>query len=176
MTSGALDVSFHFGAVPAAAPELRSEQVALEELVTIMPANHRLAGYSAITPDDLADEAFLVTQPGCVYRRMFDETFAATLPDRPKLVGEFASMGAIRSLVEGGLGCALVPRLVASAADANIVVLPWVGSSPVTPVTMVWRHRRIQAPVLRLFLAMVREILAIARPVAGHHRHEARFR
>ncbi|MER9340143.1 LysR family transcriptional regulator [Mesorhizobium sp. M0601] len=176
VTSGALDVSFHFGAVPAAAPELRSEQVALEELVTIMPANHRLAGYSAITPDDLADEAFLVTQPGCVYRRMFDETFAATLSDRPKLVGEFASMGAIRSLVEGGLGCALVPRLVASAADANIVVLPWVGSSPVTPVTMVWRHRRIQAPVLRLFLAMVREILAIARPVAGHHRHEARFR
>jgi DNA-binding transcriptional LysR family regulator len=156
VTSGALDVSFHFGTV--AAPELRSEQVAEEELVIIAPANHRLAGYAAITPDDLADEAFLVTQPGCVYRRMFDETFAAMLPGRPRLVGEFASMGAIRSLVATGLGCAVVPRLVATSADAEIVALPWIGNRPMTPVTMVWRHRRVQAPVLRLFLAMAREI------------------
>ncbi|WP_292443402.1 LysR family transcriptional regulator [Mesorhizobium sp.] len=76
--NGDLDVTFFFGDA-AAATGVRSEAVAEEELLIILPPSHRMAGREAIKPEDLADEAFLVTQPGCVYRKMFDEAFAATL-------------------------------------------------------------------------------------------------
>jgi DNA-binding transcriptional LysR family regulator len=172
--SGAIDVCFLFGDA-ATGPDLRSEQVAQERLVIIAPRNHRLAGREVIQPDDLADDAFLVTETGCVYRRMFEEAFAATLPDRPKLVGEFASIAAIWGLVEAGLGCALVPHLAVPAANVDIVVLPWIGNNPVTPITMIWRRRRVESPALGLFLAAARTALAPAKPAADRHRHEAPF-
>ena len=156
--NGDLDVSFFFGDA-ATATGVRSQTVAEEELLIILPANHRLAGCDAIRPEDLTDEAFLVTQPGCVYRKMFDEAFAATLPGRPRCAGEFASIGSIRGLVEAGLGCALVPRSALAAQPARVAVVPWAGTSRTTPVTMMWRHRRVLSPATDAFLAIAREHL-----------------
>jgi len=170
--SGELDVCFFFGDA-VVTPDIRSEQVAQERLVVIAPRNHRLVGRTAIEPDDLTDDAFLVTQAGCVYRRMFEEAFASTLPDCPKLVGEFASIRAILGLVEAGLGCALVPQLVVSETDMGVATFPWIGRNPATPITMMWRRRRAQPPALRLFLETARDILAVVKPDVDHHRHEA---
>ncbi|OHV78390.1 hypothetical protein LCM4579_26425 [Ensifer sp. LCM 4579] len=159
MKSGELDVSFFFGEAVATA-EMASEQVAQEGLVVIAPADHRLAGCESVDTGDLIDDAFLVTERGCVYRRMFDAAFAATLPDRPRLVGEFASLAAIRSLVGAGLGCALVPRLVVPEGERDVVVLPWKDKSRAAPVLMAWRRRRIQPPPLSAFLAVARRHFA----------------
>jgi DNA-binding transcriptional LysR family regulator len=156
--NGDLDVSFFFGDA-ASATGVRSEAVAKEELLIILPPNHRMAGREAIKPEDLADDVFLVTQPGCVYRNIFDEAFAATLPGRPKRAGEFASIGSIRGLVEAGLGCALVPRSALAAQPSRVVAVPWAGASRTTPVTMMWRHRRVQSPATDAFLATTREHL-----------------
>ncbi|MDQ0391408.1 LysR family transcriptional regulator [Labrys monachus] len=155
--NGDLDVSFFFGEASAAAG-VRSEAVVEEELLIIVPPNHRLAGRESIKPEDLVDEAFLVTPPGCIYRKMFDEVFAATLPGRPKRAGEFASIGSIRGLVEAGLGCALVPRLALAAQPAHIGV-PLSGSSLTAPITMMWRQRRVQSPATDAFLSTAREHL-----------------
>ena len=172
--SGDLDVGFLFGR-PAAARNIGAEEVSEEELVVIAPPNHRLAGCSSISRDDLREDSFLVTQTGCVYRRMFEEAFAETLPDRPKIAGEFASIGAVRNLVASGLGCALVPRLAVPEAGGNVVALPWVGQSSAVPITMIWRRRRAQAPALRLFLSVAREVLGASRPVAVRHPRVAAF-
>lgn len=156
--NGDLHVSFFFGDAPAATG-VRSEVVTEEELLIILPPNHRLAGRKMITSEDLADEDFLVTQPGCIYRKMFDEAFAATLPERPKRAGEFGSIGSIRGLVEAGLGCALFPRSAIAVHPVHLVAVPWAGTSRTTPVTMMWRHRRIQSPATEAFLATAREHL-----------------
>ncbi|MBA8821789.1 hypothetical protein BRY73_24230 [Ochrobactrum sp. P6BS-III] len=155
---GDLDVSFFFGD-GWAEKGLRSEAVTEEELLVILPSNHRLAGREAIKPAELADEVFLVTPPGCVYRKMFDETFAATLPALPKIAGEFASIGSIRGLVEAGVGCALVPRSALAVQPARVVVVPWLGTARATSVTMMWRHRRVDRPETNAFLAIARELL-----------------
>ncbi|NSZ19890.1 LysR family transcriptional regulator [Agrobacterium vitis] len=152
--NGDIDVSFFFGDT-LAATDVRSEPVSEEELLIIMPPNHRLAGRKSITPEDLVDEAFLVTPPGCIYRKLFDEVFAATLLGRPKRAGEFASIGLIRALVEAGLGCALVPRLALAARPAHVVV-PFLGTSRTTPITMMWRQRRVQSPATDAFLSAAR--------------------
>ncbi|WP_080636564.1 LysR family transcriptional regulator [Sinorhizobium meliloti] len=160
--NGDLDVSFFFGEAAAAAG-VRSEVVAEEELLIILPPNHRLAGREAIKPEDLADEAFLVTPPGCVYRKMFDEASAAMLPERPRRAGEFASIGSIRSLVEAGLGCALFPRSALAAHPTRLVAVPWAGAYRTTPVTMMWRQRRIQSPAMEAFLGTARGLACQTR-------------
>ncbi|NGO53772.1 LysR family transcriptional regulator [Allomesorhizobium camelthorni] len=156
--SGDLDVGFFFGEAPAAT-DVQSVSVAEEQLLIILPPDHRLAGRKEVGPEDLADDAFLVTQPGCVYRKMFDEAFAGTPPERPKPVGEFASIGSIRGLVEAGLGCALVPRSALAVHPGHLVAIPWSGRSRTTPVTMMWRRRRVHAPAIAAFLATARECL-----------------
>ena len=41
---------------------------------------HRLAGEPQVGPADLAHEPFLVTEPGCSYREMYDRTLGAADP------------------------------------------------------------------------------------------------
>ncbi|WP_244846031.1 LysR family transcriptional regulator [Mesorhizobium sp. L-8-3] len=155
--NGDLDAGFFFGEAPEET-DVRSEALAEEQLLIILPPNHRLAGRTEVGPEDLANDAFLVTQPGCIYRRMFDEAFAI-LPKRPKPMGEFASLGLIRGLVEAGLGCALVPRSALAKHPGHVVAIPWSGRRRTAPVTMMWRHRRVYAPALAAFLATARECL-----------------
>ncbi|HEV7776514.1 MAG TPA: LysR family transcriptional regulator [Luteibacter sp.] len=152
---GALDVCFVFGDGPLP-PELASEQVAEERVAVIVPAGHRLADQATVDYAELADESFLVTESGCVYRAMF-ETFAATLARRPRIVGEVASIAAILELVGAGMGCALVPRLVVPAASGKITALPSMVPDVVTPLTMAWRRQRVQSPALRTFIAAARD-------------------
>ena len=153
--SGDVDVGFCFGDAPAG-PEFRGEAVGQEDLLVMLPPNHRLAGRDEIGPEDLADEAFLVTQPGCVYRRMFDEAFAEDLPHRPKVVGEFASIGSIRGLVQAGLGCALAPRAALEGGPDGPLAVGWAGRHRRTPVTMIWRGGR-PAAATAAFLAVARQ-------------------
>jgi len=172
--SGAIDVCFTFGGGLSEAG-LQSESVAREGLVIIAPVGHRLEGRNTISSGEFAGEAFLVTETGCVYRQLFENAFPTASPNRPRIAGEFSSIGAIRSLVETGLGCALVPRLVASDTDARVATLPWVGDADSVPISMIWRRRRVQSPGLRLFLEAARESFGVVKPADDHPRHAARF-
>lgn len=171
--AGTMDVCFAFGA-PARNSDLQSEVVARESLVVIAPRGHRLAGRDVVGPADIADETFLVTEEGCVYRQMFEDAILSGSLRRPRIAGEFSSLAAIRSLVESGLGCALVPRLVLGDTASNLISLPWnVGS---VPISMIWRRRRLQSPILRLFLETARESFGVVIPADARHRRAARFR
>jgi len=154
--SGALDIGFLFGEAKASL-DIQGEAVAEDALMIVMPAGHRLAKHAMIGPESLAGEVFLVTPTGCIYRRMFDEAFAATLPASPRIIGEFASIGSIKGLVEAGLGCAMVPRSALVPARDLVVAVPWSGTSSTVPLTMIWRARRARPPATAAFLAVARE-------------------
>lgn len=172
--SGDIDVAFVFGE-GSPVDGVERETVAWDRLTIIAPAGHRLAGRDAVAPDDLKDEPFLVTATGCVYRRMFDTAFPADGAGRPRIVGEFDSISAIRALVAAGLGCALVPALAVTPA-AGLAVLPWVGDADSVPVSMLWRRRRVQPPGLRLFLTSARNGFCTVRPDDDRRPHAERFR
>jgi DNA-binding transcriptional LysR family regulator len=171
--SGVMDVCFAFGAGPFE-PDLHHEPVAEEDLVVIAPPGHRLAGQDVIHAEDFVNEPFLVTETGCVYRQMFDNAFPAGSAGRPRVAGEFGSLVAIRRLVEAGVGCALVPRLVAAEADGRLAVSPWGGDVGSVPISMLWRRQRVQPPALRNFLDAVRQSFATIRPDDARPRHAAR--
>jgi DNA-binding transcriptional LysR family regulator len=171
--SGVMDVCFAFGAGPFE-PDLHHEPLAEEDLVIITSPGHRIAGRNIIRAEDLVNEPFLVTETGCVYRQMFDNAFPAGSARRPHVAGEFGSLVAIRRLVEAGVGCALVPRLVAAEADGSLAVTPWDGDLRSVPISMLWRRQRVQPPVLRHFLDAVRQSFAAIRPNDARPRHAAR--
>lgn len=153
-----VDAAFVLGP-PGEDPGLQEEPVGEERLVLAVPPGHRLAGLGPVRPVDLAAEAFLATEPGCVYRQLLDRAFEAAALPPPRIVGEFSSLGTVRSLVEAGSGCALVPAVaVAEAAlRGSLVALPWEGLLRSAQVTLLWRRHREPPPVLRSFLALARQ-------------------
>lgn len=170
--TGELDVCFILGTTEAD-PAVQYAHIAQERLVIVVPPSHRLAGCDSIGPEDLAGESFLVTESGCVYRRMFDQTFPAHGPRRPRLAGEFGSIAAILGLVESGIGCALVPCLAAADAVSNgrLVALPWVGEHQTVPITMFWRHSSTLRPAISRFLELAQTGRVPLMPVAARHQH-----
>jgi DNA-binding transcriptional LysR family regulator len=173
LMNGVLDVGFAFGAGPFGS-DLQHEFVTEEDLIVIAPPGHRLAGLRAVRSEELTKEPFLVTEVGCVYRQMFESGFPAGRGGQPRIAGEFGSIAAIRQLVEAGLGCALVPRLIVSGAEGQVATLPWSEGGSV-PVSMVWRRRRIQPPILRQFLAAARQSFSTFRSGDGHPQHAVQF-
>src|SRR5581483_4932643 len=124
LKSGELDVYFTFG---SASQErgVRSEDVANEPIVLVGPPDHRLSARREAALDELAHESFLVTINGCPVRAAFEQAFARNAK-RPRIVAEFASIAAMRSMVEEGAGWALMPATAASDALAagKVAVLP----------------------------------------------------
>ncbi len=159
LKSGLLDVYFTFGEAAGGAG-VRSETVATERIVLVGPPNHRLVGRRRVVLGELVQEGFLVTIPGCPVRAAFDRTFARH-GTRPRIVAEFASIAAMRSLVEDGGGCALLPASAAreALASGKVVSLAW-PAQPDLPVSMRWRQQRMPPPALRHFLATARASLA----------------
>jgi len=159
LKSGLLDVYFTFGEGVEEAG-LRSEQVATERIALVGPPNHRLSGRRPLTLDELAREDFLVTITGCPVRAAFEQAFSGH-GGRPRIVAEFASIAAMRSLAEDGGGCALMPASAArdALAAGKLVELAW-PAQPEIPISMRWRQRRMPPSALRHFLDVARASLA----------------
>ena len=108
-------------------------------------------------PDALVALPFIATEPGCVYRHLFDQAWrqAGLAPPRP--LTEVGSIAAIVRLVAAGSGYAFVPRMAAREALANgaVAAIPVPGFEFFATLDMVWRRRRVQPPGLTLFLARV---------------------
>ena len=121
----------------------------------------------------LSAENFVVTEPGCTYRRMFDRAFIEAGLDAPKLVAEVGSISSIARFVASGVGLGFVPHLAVSEAleQGSIRELRWPGTPQAAALTMIWRRRRVQPPVLRRFIAAATEHFATVRPNGGHPPH-----
>jgi DNA-binding transcriptional LysR family regulator len=169
LEDGDIDVAFCFerrDGVKDADARLARRTIGAEPLVLVAAPGQVTA------PRDLADLAalrFVATEPGCIYRHMFDSAFAEADMAPPKPAAEVGSVSAIARLVAAGAGLGLVPRLAVSDAlgRGNLVELPWPSGAQATPLTMIWRRRRIQPPALKQLLAAARDTLAPERLEAG---------
>jgi DNA-binding transcriptional LysR family regulator len=167
LEDGDIDVAFCFerrDVGNASDERFARRTIAAEPLVLVAApgqgsAEHDLAGLAALR--------FVATEPGCIYRHMFDMAFAEAGAPAPKLAAEVGSIGAIARLVAAGAGLGLVPRLAVTDALArgDIVEMPWPGQVRTAPLTMIWRRRRVQPPALKQLLAAARDTLV---PVLPH--------
>lgn len=112
------------------------------------------AAGSIFDPDALRAETFITTEPGCVYRHLFDQAWRQIGLKPPRPFAEVGSIEAIVRLVAAGSGYALVPRIAAREAFERgaIAAIPSSGFELVATLDMVWRRRRVQPPSLTLLL------------------------
>jgi DNA-binding transcriptional LysR family regulator len=141
---GTLDAALFFGTRPHDG-DVQCGVIAHAPLMLIVPPGHRLAARASAGHDDVAHERFLVTAPGCAYRRMFEAAFRSRVDGEPVIAGQSDSVAAIVRMVERGLGCAIVPRMVPALADARVAIVPWHGEGATVPVSLAWRARASSA-------------------------------
>ncbi|MBP1853310.1 LysR family transcriptional regulator [Rhizobium halophytocola] len=161
IASGDLDIAFLFGP-PGRLAGGRSETLSELPLAVLAPAGHRLATGNPVPLSALGDETFLVTGEGCVFRAMFEQVFAGAGVRRPAIGGTFASIAAVRRLVEAGMGLAIVPGTGQAAGDDRLAALAVEGLDSSVALTMLWRKRPVQPPALLRFLAESRARFAAA--------------
>ncbi|PBC00627.1 LysR family transcriptional regulator [Mesorhizobium sp. WSM3860] len=173
---GGIDVAFCFDRLGASEPDERFARraVAAEPLVLIAPPGGNRAD---VDLTELAENRFVATETGCVYRAMIDTAFTEAGLGGPKLAAEVGSIDAIAGLVAAGAGFGLVPRLaVAAALDrGEVAEIAWPGPVRSAELVMIWRRRRVQPPALKLLLAAMGENFAAVRPAAARPRHAASF-
>lgn len=176
LEDGDIDVAFCFDrrdfAKDASDERFARRTIAAEPLVLVAAPGQRSAQHDLAA---LATLAFVATEPGCIYRHMFDTAFAEAGVAAPRLTAEVGSIGAIARLVAAGAGLGLVPRLAVSDALArgDIAELPWPGPMRTAPLTMIWRRRRIQPPAPRQLLTAARETLVpVLQPAKAGSGHE----
>ncbi len=135
-------------------------EVLLEErMLVLVQVDHPIARKSGVRAADLEGETILVTEPGCSYRAMFEQSLAAAGLRNPKI--EFASVEAIKQCVISGLGVTLLPKMavVQELQQGQIAALPW--TDPGFPVvTQMCRHKdKWISPSLQAFMDLARRFL-----------------
>ncbi len=135
---------------------LKVERLIKEELKLVASPNQSKSDFSI---DDLKHETLLLTEAGCSYRNMFEESL--------NLLGifsldkiEFASIEAIKQCVVAGLGVALLPEMVVKKdiEEGRMKELPWKSSVPPLYTQIAWHKDKWITPPLAEFISLTRKM------------------
>ncbi|WP_102272494.1 LysR family transcriptional regulator [Cytobacillus massiliigabonensis] len=155
LMEGVLDIAFIMDKVR---PEgsLRVEELIKEELKLVVAPNH---SNSILSLDDLKNETLLLTEIGCSYRMMLEDSlkYAGVYP-LDKI--EFVSIEAIKQCVIAGLGVALLPEMAVKKdikeGRMKELSLAIFDSSLYTQIA--WHKDKLMTPPLEAFIRLTREI------------------
>ncbi|WDL96452.1 LysR family transcriptional regulator [Alicyclobacillus sp. ALC3] len=158
VSHGELDLSFTLEEV-GTDEALVFDVLMRESMLILVRKGHPLSDMKAVEPVDLEGETILVTEPGCSYRTMFENTLAAAGLRNPKV--EFASVEAIKQCVMAGLGVTLLPKMAVKEELRNetLVSLPWVGPEFPVVTQMCWHKDKWMSPALQAFIRAARETM-----------------
>ncbi|MGM0881652.1 MAG: LysR family transcriptional regulator [Bacillota bacterium] len=135
------------------------EQLFQERLFLIAEPNHPLAVTETVLPGNLAGEVILVTEAGCSYRELFEQTLrAAGVHPSTKL--EFVSVEAIKQCVMTGMGIAILPEIAVKAevGSGRMAALRWAGAE-LSVATLLARHKdKWISPALSVFLELAKQL------------------
>jgi len=156
LMEGLLDVAFFMDAWK---PEgsLKVERLVKEELLLVAAPNQSKANFSI---DDLKHETLLLTEAGCSYRNMFEESLKSLgIYSLHKI--EFASIEAIKQCVIAGLGVALLPEMVVKKdiEAGRMRELPWKPCTPPLYTQIAWHKDKWMTPPLAEFIHVTRKML-----------------
>jgi DNA-binding transcriptional LysR family regulator len=140
VVSGEIDVGFI--AVPVSNSSLVVEVVATDEVVLVVGPAHPWAKRPSIDPLELDGQPMVAFERGMSHRRTMDTLFAE-IGVAPRIVSETNDPQMVKSLIEIGLGIALIPRwAVAREVAANRLHVLTLGSHRlVRDVNMIYLKR-----------------------------------
>jgi DNA-binding transcriptional LysR family regulator len=131
-------------------------QLVSEELVAVLPANHRYARRRRLPMAELEGEEFISFREGARLRELL-ESAGRHAGFQPKIKLESNESGRIRRLVARGMGVAILPRSDAIAPGADVAVVALIEPSLSRDITLAWRQDRRHPPAVTAFLELARE-------------------
>lgn len=140
VVSGEIDVGFI--AVPASNNSLVVEVVATDEVVLVVGSAHPWADRTSIDPLELDGQPMVAFERGMSHRRTMDNLFAE-IGVAPRIVSETNDPQMVKSLIEIGLGIALIPRwaVAREVAAGRLQVLTLGSHRLVRDVNMIYLKR-----------------------------------
>lgn len=153
------------GELPWGGRGLRALPLLTEPLDIGLPADHRLAGRSHVTPADLVGETWLGVPSGYPFERILHAIEQAG-DARIDVSQRFSDMRIVEAFIHAGLGIALVPRFTSGALPEGIVLKPLRGVASVRQIFALVRPDVAQ----RLAVRTVLEVL-VDRAARLEHSH-----
>ncbi|WP_349827871.1 LysR family transcriptional regulator [Brevibacterium litoralis] len=152
------------GPSPADSPDLQVVPLVREPLDVAMAPGHRLAGRATVTPEDVADEAWIGVPEDFPFDTVLRSIAGAVGRDL-RVVQRLRDNHLIESLVAAGSHLAVLPRFTTPETDA-VVLRPLTGVEARRFVTALCRPHRAQRLAVRAVLDALGEI---AEDVAAAH-------
>jgi LysR family hca operon transcriptional activator len=133
--------------------------LAKEPLMVIMPSDHRLVALKAISPRDLAGEAFvIVSDTAPVLRAVIDDYLKRSGTNiTPAHEADHVTMGI--SLIVSTRGVGLLPAYAQNFLPSSVTSRPLKGETPTVDLVLGYRKSN-QSPILKLLLSKLDELVA----------------
>jgi DNA-binding transcriptional LysR family regulator len=141
-------------------PRLFVEALCKEPLLLLAHPNHPLLGRADLVAQDLAGQAFLLTEIGCAYRSKLEGAL-----DRAQVtlgsVMEFTSVETIKHCAALGMGIACLPAIVAEfeIAAGRLACLEWPENDLTMTTLVAWHRDKCFSPAIKAFFSLLRHHL-----------------
>ena len=141
-----------------ALPDLAFRLLVKEPLTVILPIDHRLAALKAISPRDLAGEAFVtVSHTAPVLRAVIDNYLKRSgIKITPAHEADHVTMGI--SLIMSTRGVGLLPAYAQNFLPASVTSRPLKGDVPTVDLVLGYRKSN-ESPILKLLLSRLDELV-----------------
>jgi DNA-binding transcriptional LysR family regulator len=149
---------------------VRLVPVESDRLVAVLPPGSALAARKRLALKDLSQEPFvLYSADGATNLRAQVVTACQSAGFSPKVAQEAVQVQTVLSLVESGLGVALVPAACQVHASKNLTFREFAGSDELLRVALAVATRAgVEPPAARKFREL---LLSLADPSPEHSRH-----
>ena len=132
-------------------------QLVSEELVVVLPRDHRLAARGTLRMAELAGEHFISYREGARLRELL--TIAARHAGfEPQIKLESNESERIKRLVARDMGVAILPRSDAERPGTDLAMAALTEPALRRDITLAWREGRRLAPAAAEFLALSKEL------------------
>jgi LysR family transcriptional regulator, transcription activator of glutamate synthase operon len=142
------------------------QQLVSEELVVVLPLDHRLAQRRRLRMADLADEQFISYRPGARLRELLVNA-GHHAGFEPQIKLESNESQRIRRLVERSMGVAILPASDAQGPGADVAVAALTDPALTRDITLAWRADRRLLPAAAEFLDLARSTFKDPKLAAG---------
>lgn len=152
LNNNLIDVAFSLG-TQIDEPEFISALQLDEPMLLLAYPDHPLAKKQVVTPYDLADESFILTEVGCSYRASF-ERILRDYSITPHIAIEAGSIHTIKQFTMSGLGICLLPAIAVQEelSRHQLVTLNWRGPDFGIISQVLYHKDKWFSPALKAFI------------------------
>ncbi|MFC7050239.1 LysR substrate-binding domain-containing protein [Emcibacter nanhaiensis] len=147
-------------AIPVEEEQLDSEELFTEEFLLALPADHRLAGHTSVSFNDIRNESLLLLEEGHCLRTQALKV-CTLVGARENTEFRATSLETLRQMVAASVGMTLMPEFAVREQE-GVVYLPFTGDVPSRTIALFYRKSSVRKKLLSEIAGHVRDLIGQA--------------